>query len=75
MIWDNDKLRDFKNYFSLTNKELASALGVSDHIAWKLVNDHTSVKPYATRLTAYLESVRAGKIREMEVRIDYYKAF
>lgn len=65
----------FKRHFVLTNKQIAAGIGVSENMAWKICNGEVEADKYGVLLTAYMESVRAGKIREAEMMIAFYKSF
>jgi len=75
MEWTSEKLNAFKNYFGLTDKDIASGINESVLKVWKMRNGETSIKKYIPRLTGYMQAVVAGKIKQQEQMIEYYKSF
>lgn len=75
MNWTPENLTRFKSHFNLRDADIAKGVGVSQATVVgyrKGTFDITRISPL---LTAYMESVRAGKIKEHERMIDHYNAF
>lgn len=75
MTWTPEKLLAFRLHFALTDVQIARAIKVTPKAISEMKCGHKDIKPYESRLTGYMEAVRAGKIREAEKMIEYYKSF
>lgn len=73
--WTPERLNEFKNYFGLTDKQIAAAIGERTMIVWKMRNDVILTDRYATRLDAYCTAIKKAKRVELESLIEYYEAF
>ena len=72
MIWNDELLVRFMNKFNIMNKDLADYLGVARPYITYFRTGEKDVSPYSEKLTAYYESVKAGKLTELSELIKYY---
>jgi len=75
MKWTTEKLLAFKAHFVLTDRQIAKGIGITHKMAWSIRNGEVDIGRYSAPLTAFMESVRAGKIAEAEKMIEYFKSF
>lgn len=75
MNWTPENLTRFKSHFNLRDIDIAKGVGVMPTTIANFRKGLSPMDRISPLLTAYAESVRAGRIREHEAMIEFYKTF
>lgn len=59
--------------FDINGRHMARFLGITNPMLTYLRKGTRSLDPYNDKLTAYYQSVKAGKVAELRAQIEYFE--
>ena len=76
MEWDSFKLTAFMNHYAISVHTISKVTNIPISVLYKLKSGTYYVEnKYNELLTAYLEAVKKGRVRELQEMIKYYENF